>query len=161
MLSLLLLDGPLTLSQLAGMLGVAPTTVSLIVSDLSRKRVLVRREDDADRRRRIIDISPESRPAIAQWLSPGAHAWRQAIAPLSPAQQRISSIPCSGTRRPCQPQRRRHQGAVRSAHRTQNRAPAMPAALSSTDPRIGLNRRGSAVGRRRLSRLVDLTGAET
>jgi len=89
MLSLLLLDGPLTVSQLAGMLGVAPTTVSLIVSDLSRKGVLVRREDDADRRRRIIDISDESRPAIAQWLSPGAHAWRHALAPLSPAQQRI------------------------------------------------------------------------
>lgn len=88
MLSLLLLDGPLTVSELAGMLGVAPTTVSLIVSDLSRKGVLVRREDDADRRRRIIDLSPESRPAIAQWLSPGAHAWRHALAPLSPAQQR-------------------------------------------------------------------------
>ncbi len=87
LLSLLLLDGPLTVSQLAGMLGVAPTTVSLIVSDLSRKGVLVRREDDADRRRRIIDISPESRPAISQWLSPGAHAWRHALAPLSPAQQ--------------------------------------------------------------------------
>ena len=88
MLSLLLLDGPLTISQLAGMLGVAPTTVSLIVSDLSRKGVLVRREDDADRRRRLIDISPDSRPAIAQWLSLGALAWRHALAPLSPAQQR-------------------------------------------------------------------------
>ena len=89
MLSLLLLDGPLTVSQLAGMLGVAPTTVSLIVSDLSRKGVLVRREDDTDRRRRIIDISPQSRPAITRWLSPGAHAWRHALAPLSPAQQRM------------------------------------------------------------------------
>jgi len=89
MLSLLLLDGPLTVSQLAGMLGVAPTTVSLIVSDLSRKGVLVRREDNTDRRRRIIDISPDSRPAITQWLSPGAHAWRHALAPLSPAQQQI------------------------------------------------------------------------
>jgi DNA-binding MarR family transcriptional regulator len=69
------------------MLGVAPTTVSLIVSDLSRKGILVRREDDADRRRRIIDISPQSRPAISQWLSPGARAWRQALAPLSPAQR--------------------------------------------------------------------------
>jgi DNA-binding MarR family transcriptional regulator len=88
MLSLLLLDGPLTVSQLAGMLGVAPTTVSLIVSDLSRKGVLVRRADDADRRRRIVDISAESRPAIAQWLSPGAQAWRRALTPLSPAQQR-------------------------------------------------------------------------
>jgi DNA-binding MarR family transcriptional regulator len=89
MLSLLLLDGPLTVSQLARMLGVAPTTVSLIVSDLSRKGVLVRHEDDADRRRRIIDISPRSRSAIAQWLSPGANAWRHALTPLSPAQQRM------------------------------------------------------------------------
>jgi DNA-binding MarR family transcriptional regulator len=89
MLSMLLLDGPLTVSRLAEMLGVAPTTVSLIVSELGRKGVLVRREDDADRRRRLIDISPQSRPAIAQWLSPGAHAWRQALRPLSPAQQRI------------------------------------------------------------------------
>jgi DNA-binding MarR family transcriptional regulator len=87
LLSLLLLDGPLTVSQLAAMLGVAPTTVSLIVSDLSRKGVLVRREDDADRRRRIVDISHQSRPAISQWLSPGAEAWRYALAPLSPAQQ--------------------------------------------------------------------------
>ena len=89
MLSLLLLDGPLTVSQLAGMLGVAPTTVSLLVSDLSRKGVLERREDDADRRRRIVDISPQCRPAIEQWLSPGAKAWRQAVAPLSPAHQRM------------------------------------------------------------------------
>jgi DNA-binding MarR family transcriptional regulator len=89
LLSLLLLDGPSTVSQLAGMLGVAPTTVSLIVSDLSRKGVLVRSEDNADRRRRIIDISPQSRPAISQWLSPGARAWRQALEPLSPAQRQM------------------------------------------------------------------------
>jgi DNA-binding MarR family transcriptional regulator len=88
MLSLLLLDGPQTVSQLAEALGVAPTTVSLIVSDLSRRGVLVRREDDTDRRRRIIDISPDSRDAIGQWLSPGARAWRQALEPLTPAEQR-------------------------------------------------------------------------
>lgn len=88
MLSLLLLDGPLTVSELAGKLGVAPTTISLLVGDLTRKGVLVRREDDADRRRRIIDISAESRPAISQWLSPGARAWRHALDPLTPQQQR-------------------------------------------------------------------------
>lgn len=88
LLSLLLLDGPLTVSELAGLLGVAPTTVSLIVGDLSRKGVLMRREDDADRRRRIIDISAESRPAIEQWLSPGARAWRHALAPLTVAERR-------------------------------------------------------------------------
>ena len=87
LLSLLLLDGPLTVSELAGKLGVAPTTVSLLVSDLSRKGILMRREDDTDRRRRIIDISPDGRPAIAEWLSPGALAWRRALAPLTPGQR--------------------------------------------------------------------------
>ncbi|MEU3272942.1 MarR family winged helix-turn-helix transcriptional regulator [Saccharomonospora sp. NPDC006951] len=89
LLSLLLLDGPLTVSQLAEKLNLAPTTVSLIVSELSRKGVLERREDDADRRRRIVDISPASREAISQWLSPGARAWRSALAPLTPAQRRM------------------------------------------------------------------------
>ena len=89
LLSLLLLDGPLTVSELADKLNVAPTTVSLIVGDLSRKGVLIRHEDDADRRRRIIDISPDSRPAISQWLSPGARAWQHALAPLTPAQRRL------------------------------------------------------------------------
>jgi DNA-binding MarR family transcriptional regulator len=89
LLSVLLLDGPLTVSQLAGKLSIAPTTVSLIVSDLSRKNVLIRREDDTDRRRRIIDISPQNRPAISQWLSPGARAWRHALTPLTSQQRQM------------------------------------------------------------------------
>jgi DNA-binding MarR family transcriptional regulator len=89
LLSLLLLDGPLTVSQLAAKLNLAPTTVSLIVGDLNRKGVLVRDEDQADRRRRIIDISPESRPAISQWLSPGARALPNALTPLTPGQRRM------------------------------------------------------------------------
>lgn len=89
LLSLLLLDGPQTVSQLAERLSVAPTTVSLIVSELSRKDVLERREDEADRRRRIIDISDAAREAVSQWLSPGARGWRQALEPLTPAQRRL------------------------------------------------------------------------
>ena len=89
LLSLLLLDGAMTVSELAGKLGVAPTTVSLLISDLTRKGVLVRRADEGDRRRRIVDISAGARPAISQWLSPGARAWQQALAPLSAEQQRM------------------------------------------------------------------------
>jgi DNA-binding MarR family transcriptional regulator len=89
LLSLLLLDGPQTVSELAERLNVAPTTVSLIIGDLSRKGVLERREDDADRRRRVIHISPDSRAAISEWLSPGQQAWRTALAPLTPAQQQL------------------------------------------------------------------------
>jgi DNA-binding MarR family transcriptional regulator len=89
LLSVLLLDGPLTVSELAGRLTVAPTTVSLIVSDLSRKGVLVRREDERDRRRRIIDLDEGSRPAIAEWLAPGGQAWHQVLEPLTPEQRRL------------------------------------------------------------------------
>lgn len=89
LLSMLLLDGPLTVSALAERLSVAPTTVSLIVSELSRKDVLRRRPDEADRRRRIVDLTDDVRPAVSQWLSPGARAWREALDPLAPEQRRL------------------------------------------------------------------------
>jgi DNA-binding MarR family transcriptional regulator len=88
LLSYLLFDGPLTVSELAQRLELAPTTVSLIVGDLSRKSLLVRREDDADRRRRIVDIAESHRDAISDWLAPGARAWHAALRPLSPSQRR-------------------------------------------------------------------------
>ena len=87
LLSYLLLDGPLTVSALAEHLQVAPTTVSLLVSELAGKGVLTRREDDADRRRHIVDIASGHRAAIEQWLAPGARAWRRALEPLPPAQR--------------------------------------------------------------------------
>jgi DNA-binding MarR family transcriptional regulator len=83
LLSYLLLDGPLSVSELAQRLQVAPTTVSLIVGDLSRRGVLRRREDEVDHRRRIIEITDEHRAAISDWLAPGARAWREALAPLT------------------------------------------------------------------------------
>src|SRR5690606_29527686 len=42
-------DGPLTIGELAERLEVAPTTVSLMVAELSRAGVLERREDTQDR----------------------------------------------------------------------------------------------------------------
>ncbi|MFC4503085.1 MULTISPECIES: MarR family winged helix-turn-helix transcriptional regulator [Streptomyces] len=87
LLSYLLFDGPMTVNELADRLQVAPTTVSLLVGDLSRQGILERREDDADRRRRIIGIAPAHQPAITSWLAPGAAAWRKALAPLTPDQR--------------------------------------------------------------------------
>ncbi|MFB7614606.1 MarR family transcriptional regulator [Kitasatospora sp. NPDC056181] len=89
LLSYLLLDGPLTVNELAARLEVAPTTVSLMVGELSRQGILERREDEADRRRRIVAIAPDQQPAIAGWLAPGAAAWRKALAPLTPEQRRM------------------------------------------------------------------------
>jgi DNA-binding MarR family transcriptional regulator len=88
LLALLLFDGPATVNDLAVRLEVAPTTVSLMVAELSRKGVLERREDEADRRRRIVSITDEERSDIEAWLAGSAAAWRKALAPLTNEQRR-------------------------------------------------------------------------
>ncbi|QIY71304.1 MarR family transcriptional regulator [Streptomyces sp. RLB1-33] len=89
LLSYLLFDGPLTVNDLAARLEVAPTTVSLMVGELSGKGILERREDPADRRRRIVSITDAQRPSISAWLARGATAWRQALEPLTPDQRQL------------------------------------------------------------------------
>lgn len=74
---------------MAERLEVAPTTVSLVVAELSRKGVLERREDERDRRRRIVGITEVKRPAIDAWPARGARAWRVALEPLTPDQRRV------------------------------------------------------------------------
>ncbi|MDQ0576671.1 MarR family winged helix-turn-helix transcriptional regulator [Agromyces albus] len=80
----MLLDGPLTVNELAAALNLAPTTVSLMVGALADQRLLDRTEDPGDRRRKLIAIAPATRPAIDAWLGDSATAWRHALAPLTP-----------------------------------------------------------------------------
>ncbi|TQS30515.1 MarR family winged helix-turn-helix transcriptional regulator [Microbispora sp. KK1-11] len=89
LLSYLLFDGPLTVNELAARLEVAPATVSLMVGDLSRKGVVDRREDDADRRRTIVSIAEANREAVDAWLARGARAWRSALEPLTSEQRSL------------------------------------------------------------------------
>lgn len=89
LLSCLLLKGPQSISELVEHLGIAPTTVSMIVGDLSHKGVLVRRKMAVDRRRRIVTIDGNSRTAVEQWLSPSMQAWEHALGGLSPDQRRM------------------------------------------------------------------------
>ncbi|MDX3224152.1 MarR family winged helix-turn-helix transcriptional regulator [Streptomyces sp. ME19-01-6] len=89
LLSYLLFDGPMPVNELAARLEVAPTTVSLMVSDLNRQGVLERRTDPDDRRRTIVAITEdeETRSAIDTWLAHGANAWRAAFDSLTPEQR--------------------------------------------------------------------------
>ncbi|MFR9722006.1 MarR family transcriptional regulator [Streptomyces sp. MS19] len=91
LLAYLLFDGPLRVGELAERLDVAPTTVSLMVGDLSRQGVLDRRPDPADRRRTIVSITEDAltRGAIERWLANGAVAWRKAFEPLTPAERAL------------------------------------------------------------------------
>ena len=87
LLAYLQYDGPLTVSELADRLEVAPTTVSLMVGDLSRRGILTRAEDDADRRRRIVAIAPDYAAPITEWLSGSAAAWTEVLDALTSAQR--------------------------------------------------------------------------
>lgn len=89
LLSYLLFDGPQSVNELAARLEVAPTTVSLMVGELSRKGVVDRREDDADRRRTIVSIAAASRDAVDAWLARGARAWQTVLEPLTAEQRRL------------------------------------------------------------------------
>ena len=89
LLAYLLFEDSLTINELAARLEVAPATVSLMVGDLSRKGVLLRREDETDRRRTIVSIAPEHHGAIDAWLGRGASAWRTALSPLTADERRM------------------------------------------------------------------------
>jgi DNA-binding MarR family transcriptional regulator len=80
-------DGPASVNELAARLEVAPTTVSLMVSELSRPGVLERTADPADRRRRIIAIAPAYTASIGEWLSGSASAWEHVMRELHPAER--------------------------------------------------------------------------
>ncbi|MFI5696089.1 MarR family winged helix-turn-helix transcriptional regulator [Kribbella sp. NPDC051586] len=85
----LLFDGPLGVNELAERLEVTPATVSLMVTELTRKGILTRTEDPTDRRRAIITLAAPHRPSIDAWLARGARAWRTALEPLSDEQRTL------------------------------------------------------------------------
>ncbi|MFD7713420.1 MarR family winged helix-turn-helix transcriptional regulator [Streptomyces sp. NPDC059785] len=80
-------DGPISVNELASRLEVAPTTVSLMVGELSRLGVLERTADPADRRRRIITIASAYAVPIGEWLSGSASAWETVMRDLAPAER--------------------------------------------------------------------------
>lgn len=89
LLGYLLIDGPMGVNQLAERLEVAPATVSLMVSELSRRGVLTRTEDDNDRRRTIVAIADEQRESVDAWLAKGWQAWEVALEPLTAPQRAL------------------------------------------------------------------------
>jgi DNA-binding MarR family transcriptional regulator len=61
-------------SELAERIGLTPATTSLLLGELSRAGFVERREDEADRRRTIVSVSPsveeDVRPALEGTLAP-------------------------------------------------------------------------------------------
>ncbi|WP_280394384.1 MarR family winged helix-turn-helix transcriptional regulator [Nocardia brasiliensis] len=89
LLANLVFEGPMPVNDLAARLEVAPTTVSLMVSDLCKQGVLERRSDEADRRRTIVAIAAAHEKSVNDWLGGSARAWRKVLAPLDAEQRRL------------------------------------------------------------------------
>jgi DNA-binding MarR family transcriptional regulator len=87
-LLVLTLEGPLSVSELAGRIGLTLGTTSLLVGELSRAGLAERREDDADRRRTIVSIGDEQlkvmKPMVQETLAP----LRRALDRMKPAERR-------------------------------------------------------------------------
>jgi DNA-binding MarR family transcriptional regulator len=65
-------DGPLSVGKLAERLGLTISTVSGVLAGLDQAGFVERSADRADRRRTIVQIRPEARPEVEQWLDGAA-----------------------------------------------------------------------------------------
>lgn len=78
-LSVVAIEGPLSVSDLARREGLALTTASLLVSQLAEAGLVERREDAADRRRTVVSIAPEHRQESAAVLEARLAPLRRAV----------------------------------------------------------------------------------
>jgi DNA-binding MarR family transcriptional regulator len=78
------LAGPLSVSELAKRLGLGLSTTSTIVGQLSRAGLLARAEDEADRRRTIVQLHPEHADVLSEHLSFFLAPLRTTLERLSP-----------------------------------------------------------------------------
>jgi DNA-binding MarR family transcriptional regulator len=75
----LALAGPLSVSELSARLGIGLATTSLLVGELGRVGIVMRTEDETDRRRTIVDLAPAQREAIAAFVGRRAGIIKSAL----------------------------------------------------------------------------------
>jgi len=75
-------DAPIGMSELAERMHVSVATMSQVVTDLEEWGMVERQTDAADRRRTLVSVAPEHRPAIRQ-------IFEQRLRPLDRALRRL------------------------------------------------------------------------
>ncbi len=78
------LEGPLTVSELAGRVGLALSTTSLLVTQLADAGLVVRTEDPRDRRRTMVSIEPAHRRESLHVLESRLTPLRRALDRMGP-----------------------------------------------------------------------------
>lgn len=80
----LALTGPVSVTELSEHLGLQLSTTSTMVGELSRAGVLIRTEDDQDRRRTIVNLAPRYADLLPNWLQSTFAPVRAALERLTP-----------------------------------------------------------------------------
>ena len=79
--------GPLGQQRLAELIGVDPRNAVPIIDALAAHGLVRREVDPADRRRRVLDLTPKGREVVAELASVGAEIERDLLSPLTSAEQ--------------------------------------------------------------------------
>jgi DNA-binding MarR family transcriptional regulator len=79
--------GPITVGELASRLGLTLPTVSGVLADLDRAGFVERHPDPADRRRTIVQITPDRSTLIGEWLDGAASPLARVLDKLAPSEQ--------------------------------------------------------------------------
>jgi DNA-binding MarR family transcriptional regulator len=82
LLMIVALERDLSVSELAGRIGLSLSTTSLMVGELSRVGLVERVEDDRDRRRTLVRLHPDHAAEVTAWM-------RDRIAPVRRALERL------------------------------------------------------------------------
>lgn len=78
------LEGGLSVSAIAERLGLSLSTTSLLVGELDRAGLVVRVEDERDRRRTLVRLAEGYREAAEGWLQARLEPLRRTLVRLSP-----------------------------------------------------------------------------
>ena len=79
--------GPITVGELASLLGLTLPTVSGVLADLDRAGFIDRRRDPADRRRTLVQIRPAEAGVVERWLDGAASPLVRVLDQLAPSEQ--------------------------------------------------------------------------
>ncbi len=79
--------GPLSQNQLGRVTAMDAATIKGVVGRLVNRRLVVTAPSAEDRRRLIVDLTPEGRALFAEIRDRGLEASRQTLAPLSAAER--------------------------------------------------------------------------
>lgn len=82
----------LTVADLAELIGRSPSATSRLVTGLETRGLVARHEEVADRRQRVLEITPAGRAILAQVDNARAEQFLAVVRPLPPAERALVAM---------------------------------------------------------------------